>query len=42
MQEPRPLSSEEREEVHAAFETDDYREGRTAFLEKRLPNFRGS
>ena len=42
MQEPRPLSFEEREEVHAAFETDDYREGRTAFLEKRLPNFRGS
>lgn len=37
-----PLSDVEREEAHAAFETDDYREGRTAFLEKRDPRFRGS
>jgi len=42
MQEHRAVSSEEKEEVHAAFETDDYREGRTAFLEKRSPNFHGS
>lgn len=42
MQEHRALSSGEKEEVHAAFETDDYREGRAAFLEKRPPNFRGS
>jgi enoyl-CoA hydratase len=36
-----PLSEAEREEVHHAFETEDYREGRTAFLEKRDPRFRG-
>jgi len=41
LQERRPLTEEEREEAHAAFETDDYREGRTAFLEKRDPRFRG-
>jgi len=37
----RPLTDEERDEAHAAFETDDYLEGRSAFLEKRDPDFRG-
>jgi enoyl-CoA hydratase/carnithine racemase len=37
-----PLSDEEREEPHAAFDTDDYREGRAAFMEKRDPRFQGS
>lgn len=40
--ERRPLTDAEREEAHEAFETDDYREGRTAFVEKRDPDFRGS
>ncbi|MDE3003040.1 MAG: enoyl-CoA hydratase-related protein [Gemmatimonadota bacterium] len=40
--ERRPLSEEERAEAHEAFETDDYREGRTAFMEKRDPDFTGS
>ncbi len=35
------ISPEERAEVHEAFETWDYREGRSAFLEKRAPRFRG-
>lgn len=35
------ISAEERAEVHEAFETWDYREGRSAFLEKRAPRFRG-
>jgi enoyl-CoA hydratase/carnithine racemase len=35
------LTDEEREEAHRAFETEDYREGRAAFLEKRDPRFRG-
>lgn len=39
--ERRPISDEEREEVHEAFETADYREGRTAFVEKRDPDFSG-
>ena len=38
---PTPVSEEEREEAYAAFATADYREGRTAFLEKREPRFRG-
>lgn len=42
LQERTPLTVEERDEAHAAFETDDYREGRTAFLEKRDPDFSGS
>jgi len=36
-----PISDEERAEALRAFETVDYREGRTAFLEKRDPQFRG-
>jgi len=39
--ERRPITDEEREEVHEAFQTADYREGRAAFLEKRDPDFRG-
>ena len=35
------LTREECEEVHEAFETMDYREGRRAFLEKREPHFTG-
>jgi len=38
---PTPLTDTERAEVHEAFGTADYREGRTAFLEKRDPEFRG-
>jgi enoyl-CoA hydratase/carnithine racemase len=41
LQDRTPLTPEERDEAHAAFETDDYREGRSAFLEKRDPRFRG-
>ena len=40
--ERRPLTSDEREEAHEAFETHDYREGWTAFLEKRDPVWVGS
>ena len=40
--ERRPLTDEERAEAHEAFGTADYREGRTAFLEKRDPDFQGS
>lgn len=35
------LTDAERAEAYEAFETDDYREGREAFLEKRDPDFRG-
>lgn len=38
---PTPVSEAEREETYAAFATFDYREGRSAFLEKREPRFRG-
>ena len=39
--ERRPLTAEEREEAHEAFETADYLEGRRAFLERRDPDFQG-
>ena len=41
LQDRTPLTDEERDEALAAFETEDYREGRAAFLEKRDPHFRG-
>ena len=39
--ERRPVSDTERDEAQEAFETEDYLEGRRAFLEKRDPDFRG-
>jgi enoyl-CoA hydratase/carnithine racemase len=38
---PTPVSDEERDEAYASFATADYHEGRSAFLEKREPRFRG-
>jgi enoyl-CoA hydratase/carnithine racemase len=36
-----PPTEEERREAYEAFETDDYREGVEAFLERRDPRFEG-
>jgi enoyl-CoA hydratase len=37
----RPLTEDERAEAYEAFQTDDYREGVQAFLERRDPRFEG-
>ena len=36
------LEQDDIEEAHEAFETEDYVEGRSAFLEKRDPRFGGA
>ncbi|MCG6876686.1 MAG: enoyl-CoA hydratase/isomerase family protein [Betaproteobacteria bacterium] len=38
---PRPLTEAERDEAFACFDTEDFREGTAAFLEKRTPRFEG-
>ena len=41
LQDPTPLTEDEIDESHAAFETEDYQSGYRAFLEKRTPKFAG-
>ncbi len=38
---PRPLTAAERDEAFACFDTEDFQEGRAAFLAKRPPQFKG-
>ena len=38
---PRPLSSEERDEGYACFDTEDFKAGVAAFLAKKKPQFNG-
>jgi enoyl-CoA hydratase/carnithine racemase len=38
---PRPLSEAERDEGYACFDTEDYRTGIRAFLDKKKPEFKG-
>jgi len=41
LQDPTPLTEEEIEEGHAAFDTEDYQTGYRAFLQKTKPSFEG-
>jgi enoyl-CoA hydratase/carnithine racemase len=41
LQDPRPLSQEERDEGYACFDTEDFKTGVAAFLAKKKPEFRG-
>jgi enoyl-CoA hydratase/carnithine racemase len=41
LQDPTPLTEEEIEEGHAAFDTEDYQTGYRAFLQKTKPKFEG-
>ena len=38
---PRPLTTEERDEGYACFDSEDYRIGFKAFLAKQKPQFKG-
>ena len=41
LMDPAPLSAAERDEPYETFDTEDFREGYRAFLDKKTPKFRG-